>query len=53
MEMSAIRTEGLTKRYGNVDALKDLDLEVTRGRYWDTSDPTVRARQQPFVCCWD
>jgi ABC-2 type transport system ATP-binding protein len=31
MEMSAIRTEGLTKRYGNVDALKDLDLEVTRG----------------------
>jgi ABC-2 type transport system ATP-binding protein len=31
METPAIRTEGLTKRYGKVDALKDLDLEVTRG----------------------
>jgi ABC-2 type transport system ATP-binding protein len=27
----AIRTEGLSKRYGSVDALKDLDLEVTTG----------------------
>ena len=28
---TAIRTEGLTKRYGEVDALKDLDLEVAEG----------------------
>lgn len=27
----AIRTEGLSKRYGSVDALADLDLEVARG----------------------
>ena len=27
----AIRTEGLTKRYDNVAALDDLDLEVARG----------------------
>ena len=27
----AIRTEGLTKRYDNVAALDDLDLEVDRG----------------------
>jgi ABC-2 type transport system ATP-binding protein len=31
LEPPAIRTEGLTKRYGNVDALKDLNLELTRG----------------------
>jgi ABC-2 type transport system ATP-binding protein len=31
METPAIRTEGLTKRYGRVDALTDLDLEVTAG----------------------
>ena len=27
----AVRTEGLSKRYGSVDALADLDLEVRRG----------------------
>jgi ABC-2 type transport system ATP-binding protein len=27
----AIRTEGLSKRYGTVDALSDLNLEVSRG----------------------
>lgn len=27
----AIRTEGLTKRYGKLDALKDLDLDVSQG----------------------
>jgi ABC-2 type transport system ATP-binding protein len=27
----AIRTEGLSKRYGSVDALADLDLEVEKG----------------------
>lgn len=25
----AIRAEGLSKRYGEVDALKDLDLELS------------------------
>ncbi len=31
MSTSAIRTEKLTKRYGAVDAVKDLDLEVAPG----------------------
>ena len=31
MSTLAIRTEGLTKRYGTVDALRDLDLEITQG----------------------
>jgi ABC-2 type transport system ATP-binding protein len=31
MDETAIRTVGLTKRYGNVEALSSLDLEVRRG----------------------
>ncbi|HLX77695.1 MAG TPA: ATP-binding cassette domain-containing protein, partial [Acidimicrobiales bacterium] len=31
MTTAAIRTEGLSKRYGPVDALKDLDLEISEG----------------------
>ena len=31
MATTAVRTEGLSKRYGAADALKDLDLEVTQG----------------------
>jgi len=31
VETLAVRTEGLSKRYGTVDALADLDLEVGRG----------------------
>ncbi len=31
MTTAAIRTSGLTKRYGHVEVLKDLDLEVTEG----------------------
>lgn len=31
MEPPAIRAKGLTKRYGKVDALKDLDLDVPHG----------------------
>jgi ABC-2 type transport system ATP-binding protein len=31
MAEAAIRTQGLSKRYGTVDALKSLDLEVARG----------------------
>ena len=29
--LAAVRTEGLTKRYGTADALRDLSLEVNRG----------------------
>src|SRR6516162_7560583 len=31
MTYVAIRTQGLGKRYGNVDALSDLNLEISRG----------------------
>jgi ABC-2 type transport system ATP-binding protein len=31
MSAPAIRTNGLSKRYGSVDALSDLNLEITRG----------------------
>jgi len=31
MGTPAIRTEGLSKRYGTVDALRDLDLEIAEG----------------------
>jgi ABC-2 type transport system ATP-binding protein len=31
MTATAIRTEGLSKRYGRVDALKDLDVQVAPG----------------------
>ena len=31
MSTPAIRTEGLTKRYGDVDALYELDLEIAEG----------------------
>jgi ABC-2 type transport system ATP-binding protein len=31
MTVAAIRTERLSKRYGNVDVLKDLDLDVAKG----------------------
>ncbi len=31
MATTAIRTEGLTKRYGDVDALSDLNLEISPG----------------------
>ncbi|MGO9560811.1 MAG: ATP-binding cassette domain-containing protein, partial [Acidimicrobiales bacterium] len=31
MVTSAIRTDGLSKRYGSLDALKELDLEVGEG----------------------
>jgi len=31
MATTAIRTEGLTKRYGDVDALSDLSLEISPG----------------------
>ena len=31
MDTPAIHTEGLSKRYGDVDALRDLDLEIAQG----------------------
>ena len=35
----AIRTEGLTKHYGDVEALVDLDLEIERGEIFGFLGP--------------
>ncbi|QLG64239.1 ABC transporter ATP-binding protein [Halorarum salinum] len=37
--MTAIRTEGLTKRYGDVAAVRDVDLEVDRGEVFGFLGP--------------
>ena len=37
----AIRTEGLTKRYGSVDVLKDLDIEVPVGEVLGDLGPDI------------
>ncbi len=39
MERAAIRTEGLTKHYGDVQALVDLDLEVRTGEVFGFLGP--------------
>jgi len=51
MGTMAVRTEGLSKRYGSVLALDGLDLEVAEGESWATSVPTGRARQTTIACC--
>jgi ABC-2 type transport system ATP-binding protein len=38
-EQPAIRTEGLTKHYGDVEALIDLDLEIERGEIFGFLGP--------------
>jgi len=40
----AIHTEGLTKSYGDVQALVDLDLEVNRGEVFGFLGPTARGK---------
>ena len=42
----AIHTEGLTKHYGDLEALVDLDLEYGPARCSAFSGPTVRARRR-------
>jgi ABC-2 type transport system ATP-binding protein len=39
MTQAAIRTEGLTKHYGDVEALNDLDLEVSAGEVFGFLGP--------------
>ncbi len=52
MGIPALRTEGLSKHYGDVVALDHLDLEVRRGRWSATSARTAPARPPPSGCCW-
>jgi ABC-2 type transport system ATP-binding protein len=47
MGVAAIRTSGLTKRYGKVVALDHLDLEVSQGEvigYLGPNGPVKRPR---------
>ena len=50
--MSAIRTTGLTKRYGDTLALEDSTSRSTRARCTATSGPTAPARRRRSGCCW-
>ena len=52
MQNLAIRTEGLTKRYGDVAALDHLDLEVAPGEVVGYLGPNGPARRRPSGCCW-
>ena len=47
-----ISTEGLTKTYGDVLALKNLDLQVPQKSIFASWDPTGRARRPPSSSCW-
>ena len=41
-----ISVEGVTKRFGELVAVRDLDFEVNRGEVVGFSDPTVPAKQR-------
>jgi len=51
MTATAICTEGLTKRYGHVDVLSNLNLEVPVGEVLGYLGPNGAARPRPSVCC--
>ena len=38
--MSAIRFEGVTKRFGDIEAVKELDLEIHTGEFFSLLGPS-------------
>jgi ABC-2 type transport system ATP-binding protein len=46
---AAIRTVGLTKRYGNLDAVLDLDLEVPEGSVFGLIGPNGAGKSTTFA----
>jgi ABC-2 type transport system ATP-binding protein len=49
-EAAPIRTEGLTKHYGDVKALVDLDLEVERGQVFGFLGPNGAGKTTTIRC---
>ena len=47
-----ISTQGLTKTFGEVQALKNLDLQVPQKTIFGFLGPTGRAKPPPSSCCW-
>jgi ABC-2 type transport system ATP-binding protein len=52
MGATAIRAEGLTKRYSDVAALDHLDLQVVPGEVLGYLGPNGAVRPRRSVCCW-
>ena len=47
--MSAVRTTGLTKRYGNLVAVRDLDLDVPEGSVFGLIGPNGAGKSTTFA----
>jgi ABC-2 type transport system ATP-binding protein len=43
----AIRFEGVTKRFGETEAVKDMGIEVRRGEFFSLLGPPAAARRPP------
>ena len=52
MGTSVIRADGLSKNYGAVPALRNLDLEVADGEVIGYLGPNGPARRPRSGCCW-
>ena len=46
-EISAVRLEGLGKRFGDVVAVDRVDLDVRDGEFFSMLGPSGRARRRP------
>jgi ABC-2 type transport system ATP-binding protein len=49
----AIRTQELSKRYGDTLALDALDLAIERGEVYGFLGPNGAGKTTRSVCCWD
>ena len=52
-EMTAIRTKGLTKAYGRIQALRGVDLEVQRGEIFGFLGPNGAGKTTSIRCMLD
>jgi hypothetical protein len=50
--MASIRTAGLTKDFGDLRAVNEINLDLPEGGVWlDSSVRTVPASPPPSACC--